>query len=116
MLFDINKSGEFGTHFFIQFSDLFGQRLNLLSVFLLNDLEELLTQILDLAIGLDLSLVATNDADEISRVRLQLSDVLLLTLRIERHRRNKQNRNDQQPVHKCPRLCQFSKQQSKGGV
>src|SRR5215469_12142197 len=42
--------------------------LGLLSVFLLNDLEELLTQILDLAIGLDLSLVATNDADEISRV------------------------------------------------
>src|SRR5215467_15898564 len=71
-----------------------------------------LLEILDLAIGLDLSLVATNDADEISRVRLQLSDVLLLTLRIERHRRNKQNRNDQQPVHKCPRLCQFSKQQS----
>ena len=70
MLFDINHGSKFGTHFFIQFSDLFGQRLGLLSVFLLNDLEELLTQILDLAIGLDLSLVATNDADEISCVIL----------------------------------------------
>ena len=55
--------------FFIQFSDLFGQCVGLLSVFLLNSLDELLTQILDLAIGLGLSLIATNDADEISCVR-----------------------------------------------
>ena len=59
MLFDINQSGKFGTHFFVQFSDLFGQCIGLLSVFLLNGLEELLTQIVDLAIGLGLSLVAT---------------------------------------------------------
>jgi hypothetical protein len=61
MLFDINQSGKFGTHFFIQFSDLFGQCVGLLSVFLLNSLDELLTQIVDFAIGLGLSLVATND-------------------------------------------------------
>jgi hypothetical protein len=66
MLFDINQSGKFGTHFFIQFSDLFDQRLGLLSVFLLSSLDELLTQIDNLAIGLGLSLVAANDADEIS--------------------------------------------------
>jgi len=69
MLFDINQSGKFGTHFFIQFSDLFGQCLGVLSVFLLNSLDELLTQILDLAIGLGLSFIATNDADEITCVR-----------------------------------------------
>ena len=70
MLFDINQSSKFGTHFFIQFSDLFDQCLSLLYVFLLNSLVELLTQLADLAIGLGLSLVATNDADEISCVRL----------------------------------------------
>ncbi len=69
MLFDINQSCKFGTHFFIQFNDLFGQCVGLLSVFLLNSLDELLTQIVELAIGLGLSLVATNDADEISCVR-----------------------------------------------
>ena len=47
MLFDINQSGKFRTHFFIQFSDLFGQCVGLLSVFLLNSLDELLTQIVD---------------------------------------------------------------------
>ena len=69
MLFDFNQSGKFGTHFLIQFSDLFGQCLGVLSVFLLNSLDELLTQILDLAIGLGLSLIATNDADEITCLR-----------------------------------------------
>jgi hypothetical protein len=54
--------------FFIHFSDLFGQCVGLLSVFLLNSLDELITQIVDLAVGLGLSLVATNDADEISCV------------------------------------------------
>jgi len=81
MLFDINQSGKCGTHFFMQFSDLFGQCVGLLSVFLLNSLDELLTQIVDLAIGLGLSLVATNDADEISCVRFQLGNVRLWTLR-----------------------------------
>ena len=66
MLFDINQSGKFGTRFFIQFSNLFGQCVGRPSVFLLNSLDELLTQIVDLAIGLGLSLVATNEADEIS--------------------------------------------------
>jgi hypothetical protein len=47
MLFDINQSGKFGTHFFIHFSDLFGQCVGLLSIFLLNSLDELLTQIVD---------------------------------------------------------------------
>ena len=62
-------NGKFGTHFLIQFSDLFGQCVGFLSVFLLNSLDELLTQIVDLAISLSLSLIATNDADEISCVR-----------------------------------------------
>ena len=70
MLFDVDQGGKFGTHFFIQLSDLFGQCLGLLAVFLLNGLLKLLTQILDLAKGLGLSLIATNDADEIPRVRL----------------------------------------------
>jgi len=69
MLFDIDQGGKIRTHLFIQFSDLFGQCLGVLSVFLLNSLDELLTQILDLAIGLGLSLIATNDADEITCVR-----------------------------------------------
>ena len=69
MLFDIDQGGKFGTHFFIQFSNLFGEYLSLSSVFLLNSLVEWLAQIVDLAIGLGLSLVATNDADEISCLR-----------------------------------------------
>jgi hypothetical protein len=44
------------------------------------------------------SLVATNDADEISCVRFQLRDTLLMTLRIERHCRNSRNGNDQHPI------------------
>jgi len=47
MLFDINQSGKFGTHFCIQYRDLFGQCVGLLSIFLLNSLDELLTQIVD---------------------------------------------------------------------
>ena len=43
MLFDINQSGKIGTHFFKQFSELFGQCVGRLSVFLLNSLDELLT-------------------------------------------------------------------------
>jgi hypothetical protein len=70
MLDDINQGDKFGTQFFIQFSDLLGQRLGLLAVFLLNSPVERLTQIVDLAKGLGLSLVTTNDADEISCVRL----------------------------------------------
>ena len=69
MLFDINQRGKFGTDFFLQFSNLFGQCVGRLSVFLLNSLDELLTQFVDLAIRLDLSLIAANDADEISCVR-----------------------------------------------
>ena len=42
MLFDINQSGKFGTHFFVQFNDLFGQCVGFLSVFVLNSLDELL--------------------------------------------------------------------------
>jgi hypothetical protein len=95
MLFDINQSGKLGTHFFIRFSDLFGQCVGLLSVFLLNGLDELLTQIADLAIGLGLSLIATDDAYDVSCVRFQLGNIRLLTLRIERRCRKHQSRNDQ---------------------
>ena len=58
-----------GTHFFIPFSDLFDQCLGLLTVFLLNGLVELFSQVDDLAMGLDLSLIVTNDSDEISCLR-----------------------------------------------
>ena len=68
MLFEINQGGKFGTHFFIQFSNLFGQCLGLLDVSALKSLVGLLTQILDLAKGLDLSFIAANDSDEISRI------------------------------------------------
>jgi hypothetical protein len=70
MLFDIDQGGKLGTHFFIQFSNLFDECLSHLGVFLLNSLVELLSQILDLAIDLNLILIATNDADEISCVCL----------------------------------------------
>ena len=53
MLLDIDQGGKFGTHFFIQFSDLSGQCLGFLVVFLLNSLIKLL--VVDLAIGPDLS-------------------------------------------------------------
>ena len=72
------------------------------SVFRLNGLAHLLTDIGNLAIGLDLSLIATDDADNLSCVRLQLGRIRL-SLRKQRRRRNNQNPQDQQPVHKFPR-------------
>ena len=70
MLFNIDQGGKFGTHLFSQFSNPSDQCLSRLGVSLLNSLVELLSQILDLAIGLNLSLIGSNDADEISCVRL----------------------------------------------
>ena len=52
MLLNINQSGKFGAHLFIQFSDLFAQCLGLLTVFLLNGPVELVSQVVNLAIGL----------------------------------------------------------------
>ena len=69
MFFDINQGSKIRPHLFLQFSDLVGQCLGLITIFLLNSLVELITQIVDLAIGLGLSLIATNDANEFSCVR-----------------------------------------------
>ena len=63
----INQGDKFRAEFFLQLIYLLGQHLGLLAVFLL---VELLTEIDDLTIGLDLRLVATDDTDEASCVRL----------------------------------------------
>ena len=57
---------KFGTELFLQLIYLLGQGLGLLAVLFA---VELRNEIKDSAIGLGLSLVATNDADEISCVR-----------------------------------------------
>jgi len=75
MLFDIDQGGKLGAHFFIQFSDLFDQCLGLLTVVLLNGLVELFSQVDDLAIGLDLSLLSL----PISPTRFRASDFNLAT-------------------------------------
>ena len=75
MLFDIDQGGKLGAHFFIQFSDLFDQCLGLLTVVLLNGLVELFSQVDDLAMGLDLSLLSL----PISPTRFRASDFNLAT-------------------------------------
>jgi hypothetical protein len=97
MIDDVLQHDKFG-QLLSQLNYLLCQCSGLLLVFLANGLVHLPTQIDDLAIRLGLGLVTANDADRVSCVRLKLGDVLLLTLRIERRCRNKQNRNDQQPV------------------
>src|SRR5215471_7907863 len=89
----------FGAKFFLQFVYLLGQRL-FLAVFLLVGLVELITEIEDLAIDLGFSLIATDDADN---VLCQFGSIGLLSLSKQRRRRNNQNPQDQQPVHKFPR-------------
>jgi hypothetical protein len=66
----ISQGNVFGTEFFLQFAYFLGQCLNFLFVLLLISLADLLTEIVDLAIGLDLSLIATDDADNLLCVRL----------------------------------------------
>src|SRR5262249_49604082 len=90
----------FGAKFFLQFVYLLGQRLSFLAVFLLVGLVELITEIEDLAIDLDFSLIATDDADDIL---CQFGSIRLLSLSKQRRRQNNQNPEDQQPVHKFPR-------------
>jgi len=79
-----------------------GQRLNFLFVLLLIGLADLLAEMVDLAIGLDLSLIATDDADNLLCIRLQLGHVRLLSLRVQWQRGKKQKPNDRRPVHKFP--------------
>src|SRR6201982_2549930 len=81
----------FGAKFFLQFVYLLGQLLSFLAVFLLVDLVELITEIEDLAIGLDFSLIATDDADD---HLCQFGSVGLLSLSKRRHGR------DQNPYDK----------------
>jgi hypothetical protein len=90
----------FGAKFFLQFIYLLGQLLSFLAVFLLVGLVELITEIEDLAIGLDFNLIATDDADDLL---CQFGSIGLLSLSKQRRRRNNQNPQDQQPVHKFPR-------------
>src|SRR5215831_4665016 len=90
----------FGAKFFLQFVYLLGQPLSFLAVFLLVGLVELITEIEDLAIGLGFRLIATDDADDLL---CQFGSIGLLSLSKQRRRRNNQNPQDQQPVHKFPR-------------
>ena len=60
-----------------------GQLLNFLIIFLLSG-----------HYLLSLSLTATDDADDVSRVRFQLANILLFTLRKQRRCRNHQNPHD----------------------
>src|SRR6516162_2571188 len=89
----------FGAKFFLQFIYLLGQLLSFLAVFLLVDPVELITEIEDLAIGLDFSLIATDDADDLL---CQFGSIGLLILRVHRQDADYQNRKDQQPVHRFP--------------
>src|SRR5262245_51434 len=90
----------FRAKFFLQFVYPLGQLLSFLAVFLLVGLVELITEIEDLAIVLGFSLIATDDADDLLR---QFGSIGLLSLSKQRRRRNNQNPQDQQPVHKFPR-------------
>src|SRR5438874_2692364 len=90
----------FGATLFLQFVYLLRQLLSFLAVFLLVGLVELITEIEDLAIGLGFSLIATDDTDDLL---CQFGSIGPLSLSKQRHRRNNQNPQDQQPVHKFPR-------------
>jgi len=98
----VEECGVFRTQHFLQFNCSLHQCVSLLLILLQSSPDHLLTEIGNLAVSLDLRLIATDNADNLLRVRLQLGDVLLLALRIERRCRNKQNHCDQQPVHKFP--------------
>jgi hypothetical protein len=80
--------------------DGISQLSSFLAVFLLVGLVELITEIEDLAIGLGLSLIATDDADDLL---CQFGSIGPWSLSKQRRRRNNQNPQDQQPVHKFPR-------------
>ena len=99
MLSGLEQRQVFGAKFFLQFVYLLGQRL-FLAVFLLVGLVELITEIEDLAIGLGFGLIATDDADNLLYL---FGSIGLLSLSKQRRRRNNQNPQDQQPVHKFPR-------------
>ena len=100
VLSDLEQREVFGAKFFLQFVYLLGQLCSFLAVFLLVGLVELITEIEDLAIGLGFSLIATDDADDLL---CQFGSIGLLSLSKQRRRRNNQNPQDQQPVHKFPR-------------
>ena len=66
MIEAISHGKKFGTELLLQLTYLLGQCLGLSSILFA---VELRNEIKNLAIGLGLSLVATNDADEVSCVR-----------------------------------------------
>ena len=65
MLSGLEQREVFGAKFFLQLVYLLGQLLSFLAIFLLVDLVELITEIEDLAIGLDFNLIVTDDADDL---------------------------------------------------
>src|SRR5215472_13396299 len=99
VLSDLEQREVFGAKFFLQFVYLLGQPLGFLAIFLLVGLVELITEIEDLAKGLGFSLISTDDADDLL---CQFGSIGLLSLSKQRRRRNNQNPQDQQPVHKFP--------------
>jgi hypothetical protein len=76
------------------------QCVSFLLILLLSSLDNLPTQIGNLAVRLDLRLMATDTANNVLCVRLQLGNILLFTLRTQRHGEAYQTRNYQQPIHK----------------
>jgi hypothetical protein len=85
----------FGTQLFLQIIYHLKRSFSFLAVFLLSSLNHLPTETVDLAIRLSLGLIAADIAYDLLCIRLQLGRVRLLSLRIQRHRRKKQNPNDQ---------------------
>ena len=77
----VEECGVFRTQHFLQFNSSLRQCVSLLLILLQSSPDHLLTEIGNLAVSLDLRLIATDNADNLLRVRLQLGDVLLLTLR-----------------------------------
>jgi hypothetical protein len=84
---------------FFQSIHFFDQRLSFLAVFLLIGLADLVTQIVNLAIGLELSFIATDEADNLLCICLQLGHVRLLSVRVQQCHGKNHKRDDQQPLH-----------------
>ena len=75
------------------------QLFSFLVVFLLNGLNHRITKTVDLAIRPKFSLIAANDLYNIFRKRFYLGSISLLPVRRQRKHCNKQEANDQQPIH-----------------
>ena len=73
---------------FLQFICPLAQRLNFFRVFLLSSVVDLLTETVQLAVGLALRFIASDVADNFLGIRLQLGRLRLMSLGVQR--RNKQ--------------------------